>query len=258
MTDTYDYDAWGNALNTTGSTPNVYLYRGEQFDSDLSLYYLRARYFNAVTGRFLSTDPAEGDVADPVTLHKYLYANADPVNRIDPTGWAASGAVTPEAGGVIHFLIGPLTWFKTAPLKIPNRWGACQSGCDCRVRVRCRPLHFKWYGISLGLFEHCYLVTNEGLVNLTLTAGPTNPNGSGCLHVWPIPADPAPENSLNDNTIYDEWIPCDKVKCLKDMADLFNKKCFPYLPVKQQNSNSFVKYAMKWCGMPVSLPWRAW
>jgi len=33
----------GNAVNTTGSTPNAYLYRGEQYDGDLNLYYLRAR-----------------------------------------------------------------------------------------------------------------------------------------------------------------------------------------------------------------------
>ena len=32
-------------------------YRGEQYDSDLGLYYLRARYYNPVTGRFLSRDP---------------------------------------------------------------------------------------------------------------------------------------------------------------------------------------------------------
>jgi RHS repeat-associated protein len=29
-------------------------YRGEQYDSDLALYYLRARYYNPNTGRFLS------------------------------------------------------------------------------------------------------------------------------------------------------------------------------------------------------------
>ena len=45
VTDTYDYDAWGNEVHHTGTTPNNYLYRGEQYDSDLSLYYLRARYF---------------------------------------------------------------------------------------------------------------------------------------------------------------------------------------------------------------------
>ena len=46
ITDSYDYDAFGNKINSTGTTPNNYLYRGEQFDSDLGLYYLRARYYN--------------------------------------------------------------------------------------------------------------------------------------------------------------------------------------------------------------------
>jgi uncharacterized protein RhaS with RHS repeats len=50
VTDTYDYDAFGNKINSTGATPNNYLYRGEQFDPDLGLYYLRARYYNPLTG----------------------------------------------------------------------------------------------------------------------------------------------------------------------------------------------------------------
>jgi len=86
ITDTYEYDAFGNALVTTGSTPNVYLYRGEQYDSDLGLYYLRARYYNAATGRFMSRDPLDGSTFSPETLHKYLYANGDPANLIDPSG----------------------------------------------------------------------------------------------------------------------------------------------------------------------------
>src|SRR5208337_1387713 len=57
-----------------------------QFDPDLGLYYLRARYYNPATGRFLSRDPKEGWIDDPATLHKYLYANGDPVNALDPTG----------------------------------------------------------------------------------------------------------------------------------------------------------------------------
>jgi RHS repeat-associated protein len=56
VTDTYDYNAFGNLLSKTGATPNSYLYRGEQYDSDLNLYYLRARYYNPATGRFLSRD----------------------------------------------------------------------------------------------------------------------------------------------------------------------------------------------------------
>jgi len=87
-TDSYDYDAFGNKINSTGTTPNNYLYRGEQFDSDLGLYYLRARYYNPATGRFLSRDPEDGKLKAPASLHKYLYAAGDPVNRIDPRGRA--------------------------------------------------------------------------------------------------------------------------------------------------------------------------
>ena len=59
---------------------------GEQYDQDLGLYYLRARYYNPATGRFMSRDPENGKAKDPKTLHKYLYASGDPVNRIDPSG----------------------------------------------------------------------------------------------------------------------------------------------------------------------------
>jgi len=86
VTDRYNYDAFGNLLNSSGTTPNNYLYRGEQYDPDLNLYYLRARYYNPLTGRFMSLDPENGKPIDPKTLHKYLYAGGDPVNRIDPRG----------------------------------------------------------------------------------------------------------------------------------------------------------------------------
>jgi len=59
---------------------------GEQYDQDLALYYLRARYYNPATGRFMSRDPEDGKAKDPKTLHKYLYVGGDPVNWIDPRG----------------------------------------------------------------------------------------------------------------------------------------------------------------------------
>jgi RHS repeat-associated protein len=85
-TDTYTYDAFGILLAVTGSSPNAFLYAGEQLDPNVGFYYLRARYYDAPSGRFTSTDPEQGSVFDPVSLHRYLYANADPVNKADPTG----------------------------------------------------------------------------------------------------------------------------------------------------------------------------
>jgi RHS repeat-associated protein len=84
VTDAYEYDAFGNEVNSTGTTPNNYLYRGEQWDPDLGLYYLRARYYNPVTGRFLSRDPYAGNTYDPPSLHRYRYATGNPVGRRAP------------------------------------------------------------------------------------------------------------------------------------------------------------------------------
>jgi len=86
VTDTYEYDAFGNKWTVSGTTPNNYLYRGEEFDPDLGLNYLRARYYNPATGRFMSRDPENGIPTDPETLHKYLYAGGDPVDKWDPSG----------------------------------------------------------------------------------------------------------------------------------------------------------------------------
>ena len=89
VTDTYEYDAFGVTLSHTGTMPINYMYRGEQYDAGLGLYYLRARYYNSLTGRFLSRDPEAGKAKIPATLHKYLYAAGDPVNMADPRGRAS-------------------------------------------------------------------------------------------------------------------------------------------------------------------------
>ncbi len=86
VSDTYTFDAFGNLIASTGTTPNDYLYVGERHDANLGFYYLRARYMNPQSGRFQTMDSFEGVIQDPVSLHKYLYANADPINKLDPSG----------------------------------------------------------------------------------------------------------------------------------------------------------------------------
>lgn len=86
VTDTYAYDAYGLLVAKTGSTPNNYLYCGEQWDADLGLYYLRARYLNPNTGRFWSMDSFSGNKQNPLSLHKYLYCSDGPINACDPSG----------------------------------------------------------------------------------------------------------------------------------------------------------------------------
>ena len=100
ITDTYSYDAFGNLIDSTGDTENSYLYCGEQYDETTGLYYLRARYMDTSIGRFISMDTYQGSTADPISLHKYLYANSNPVMYTDPSGYMSLGEVA-VVGAVI-------------------------------------------------------------------------------------------------------------------------------------------------------------
>jgi RHS repeat-associated protein len=115
VTDTYDFDAFGNLINSTASTPNNYLFAGEQYDPALGLYYNRARYLNTATGRFWSMDTDEGEDESPLSLHKYLYVQGDPVDGIDPSGYTLADILY---GQRVHDEIGAafLKWTGGPPL----------------------------------------------------------------------------------------------------------------------------------------------
>ena len=86
VTDTWDYDAFGNVIDRTGSSDNRHLFAGERWDPNLMLYDLRARLYQPDTGRFWTRDPFPGVRGVPSSLHPYLFAENDPVNRLDPDG----------------------------------------------------------------------------------------------------------------------------------------------------------------------------
>lgn len=103
ISDTYTYDAFGDLISSVGSTPNNYLYTGEQYDSNLGFYYLRARYMNPATGRFWTRDSFPGINQDPSSLHKYLYAADNPVNNVDPSG---NDLLAAQLGQAVHRFLG--------------------------------------------------------------------------------------------------------------------------------------------------------
>jgi RHS repeat-associated protein/uncharacterized repeat protein (TIGR01451 family) len=104
VTDTYEYDAFGNLLARTGTTPNERLFGAQVFDARLQLYFLRARYYNPATGRFVSLDVFPGDPHAPASLHRYLYGSANPLSFPDPTGYGYFAATVALVVNLISML----------------------------------------------------------------------------------------------------------------------------------------------------------
>ena len=65
----YIYDAFGNVLESRESVRNRILYTGQQHDQETGQYYLRARYYNPVIGRFMQEDTYRRD-----GLNLYAYS----------------------------------------------------------------------------------------------------------------------------------------------------------------------------------------
>ncbi|MGB3904006.1 MAG: RHS repeat-associated core domain-containing protein, partial [Anaerolineae bacterium] len=85
IAETYAYDPFGVPL-ASDTVPNPYRFTGEAWDAEVELLYLRARYYQPETGRFITKDPWAGDVRRPGTLNRYVYVGNNPVNMVDPSG----------------------------------------------------------------------------------------------------------------------------------------------------------------------------
>ena len=109
----YTYDAWGNhtVIDYTEfglGNINPFRYRGYYYDTETGLYYLKSRYYDPQTGRFISMDDIS--YLDPESingLNLYAYCGNNPVMRVDPSGNAwwhcllAIGAVIVVAAATV-------------------------------------------------------------------------------------------------------------------------------------------------------------
>jgi RHS repeat-associated protein len=88
VTDSYVYDSFGNILLTSGSTINWFRFIGHSgcyYDIDIGDYNLRARFYGAAIGRFLSRDPLESSNRS----NGYVYSFNNPAVLSDPSGLQA-------------------------------------------------------------------------------------------------------------------------------------------------------------------------
>jgi RHS repeat-associated protein len=93
VVESYRFDAWGRVLGVYDGqgTPlqqsaigNRFLWQGREYSWATGLYYFRARWYDPVTGRWLSNDP----IGISGGLNQYVFCGNNPVNFVDPWGLA--------------------------------------------------------------------------------------------------------------------------------------------------------------------------
>jgi len=116
--DTFAYDGAGNRLRAVkGGVETRYIYdaNGNLLAEANGFYYMRARYYDPVNGRFISEDPMGFDGGD---VNLYVYGSNNPVLLVDPSGefiTILGGAVGGGlAGGITGGIVGFLSSLPTA------------------------------------------------------------------------------------------------------------------------------------------------
>ena len=85
VTLTQSYAPYGDTVSSVGNGHSAYQYTGEIRDAS-RMTYLRARYLDSRTGRFISRDTWAGIIEKPLSLNRWNYGYSNPVQYTDPTG----------------------------------------------------------------------------------------------------------------------------------------------------------------------------
>ena len=118
VTDTFAYDAWGNQVSRTGTTPTPYTWVGRWgYQDDTATtggYYVRARTYQPTVARWMSEDPIEM----LYILYPFLYTVNAPPKYIDPSGMDFIAVAD-------RFLAAPAGWFSWHRHYSAEMWSCC-------------------------------------------------------------------------------------------------------------------------------------
>jgi RHS repeat-associated protein len=101
----YTFGPFGQTIEESGTLTNPFMFTGQYYDSEIGLYYLRARMYDPQLMRLTTMDPVRGKFIEPMTFHKYLYCENDPVNLVDPNGKYFEGLIGVILGEAISAIL---------------------------------------------------------------------------------------------------------------------------------------------------------
>lgn len=138
-----DYEPFGAASvaekDKGAASPIPFGFGGGQYDPETGLVYFRLRYYDPSLGRFLSPDPAPGQLTNPPSLHPYQYAYNNPLRYIDPTGATAAeiadgiADAAGSAGASVGYGVGyGVGYLASSPVRAWN-WATGNSEGNARL-----------------------------------------------------------------------------------------------------------------------------
>jgi RHS repeat-associated protein len=151
---TYTYDSFGFMTASTGSATNWFRYTGRQFDSTGGIYYYRARYYDPMSGRFLSEDPLRFDAA----VNFYSYVLNNPSNLRDSLGLCPK-QVCPDY--INNFFQTLMPVFRDM---------ADQTGADGRYFAALSSYESGWLGKHAQALHNPFGLTNAGGTDLNFSS----------------------------------------------------------------------------------------